>query len=196
MKKIVLTVALIAVFCGAANAVIFGIRYSNVTRPVVAPFETDEGRGRFGIYFGEREKSSDFLLGIDYDSYKREGGDTLSYSRRVVVDFGYRYRVFSGDRSAAMKILPFAAIHYYKGFGKVEADTSVLSNSDRKYYKDLMSDHGGWISVGAEYAFAPAFSMGCEAGLLYTNAKSKAYGYTIKISDYRTFVAILMSFRF
>jgi len=194
--KIFLVAVLLLAVSVDASAMIFGIRYSNINRPVLTPFEQNVNKGQFGIYFGERQKSSDFLLGIDYDRYKQERGDTLSYSRRFVIDFGYRYRVFSGDRAEAMKIMPFLGIHYFKSFGKVEADSTVMSEADRKFYKDMASDQGGWLSVGAEYAFAPAFSMGCEAGLRYSRAKSGAYGYTIKISEYRSFAAILLSFHF
>jgi len=194
-RLLTVILALLMTF-GSAQGIIFGIRYSNLSGPVMTPFSSGENRGEFGIYFGEREKKSDFLLGIDYDRYKRQDGDIESYARSIMVDFGYRYRLFTGDRMTAMGIQPFAGIHYYKRFGKIEADTTVLSAQDLEYYKDISNDQGGWFSVGVEYYFAPAFSMGCEAGLLYSKAKSDAYGYDTKISEYRTFAAILMSFRF
>lgn len=195
-SRFLLVSFLVFLLCGQAGAIVFGIRYSNLNKPVLNPFESDVNKGQFGVYLGQRDKGSEYLVGIDYDRYKRERGDTLSYYRRLVLDLGFRYRLFPGERSAAMRIIPFAAIHYFKSFGKVKADTSVLSNEDKNFYNDMANDWGGWVSIGAEYAFAPAFSMGCEAGLRYSRAKSDAYGYTVKISEYRTFAAILLSFRF
>jgi hypothetical protein len=186
--------AMILLVGGQADAIIFGVRYSNLNEPLLPAVDRQDGRGRFGVYFGESQRKHDFLFGIDYDSYKIERGDSLLYARRLTGDIGYRYTIFSLDKMDAMKIMPFVAIHYYRSFAKVKADVTVLPEQDRAYYKDIANDQGGWFSVGAEYYFAPAFSMGCEAGLRYSRAKSKAYGYEIKISEYKTFVAILLSF--
>jgi len=196
-KTVLLLIGLTLMLLAAnANAVIFGIRYSDMGKPVVSAFGNDLNSGRFGVYVGQGQKKSDFLIGLDYDRFKQERGDTLSYARRFVVDIGYRYKLMAGDRASAMRISPFAAMHYYRSFAKVKADSSVLSEEDRKYYQDMYNDQGGWISAGIEYYPAPVFSVGCEAGLRYTSAKSKAYGYTIKVSEYRVFTAILLSFRF
>jgi hypothetical protein len=189
-----LLILLFALFAGDASAMIFGIRYSNLNEPILPAIERQDSRGRLGVYFGTREKGHDFLIGIDYDSYKQQRGDTLLYSRRITTSIGYRYRLFSSQRGAAMKMMPYIGIHYLKSFGKVVADTSVMSSEDRQYYKDLSNDQGIRVSFGADYYFAPVFSLGGEGGIRYTRVKSKAYGYTIKISEYRTFAAILLSF--
>lgn len=179
---------------GDVSAFIFGVRYSNLNEPILPAIDRQDSRGRLGVYFGGREKGHDMLLGLDYDRYKQERGDTLLYSRRITASIGYRYRLFSAKKSEAMNMMPFIGVHYFKSFGKVEADTSVISSSDRQYYKDLTNDQGIMVSLGAEYYLAPAFSLGCEGGIRYSKVKSKAYGYTIKISEYRTFAAILLSF--
>lgn len=185
---------LVTLLAGDASAIIFGVRYSNLNEPILPAIDRQDTRGRLGVYFGGRERGHDLLLGLDYDRYKQERGDTLLYSRRITASIGYRYRLFSAKKTEGMKIMPFIGIHYFKSFGKVEADTSVISSADRQYYKDLTNDQGIRVSLGAEYYLAPAFSLGCEGGIRYTKAKSKAYGYTIKISEYRTFAAILLSF--
>jgi hypothetical protein len=69
-----------------------------------------------------------------------------------------------------------------------------MSPEDRVYLKDMLNDSGGWLSFGADYYFAPTFSLGAEAGVRYARAKSKAYGYEIKVTDYTSFVAILLSY--
>ncbi len=182
------------ILTGNVYAQIFGIRYTNIRGFVLPGVEQGESKGRFGIYGGLREKGNDIILGIDYDSHKEERGDTSFYARRMALSIGYRYRLFPADKISAMKINPFVSIHYYKSFGKVKADSSFMPEADRAYYKDLSSDSGGWVSLGAEYYFAPGFSLGCEGGIRYAKAKSKAYGYEIKINDYTSFAAILMSF--
>ncbi len=187
-------ILIFTVFASDASAFIFGVRYSNLNEPILPAIERQDTRGRLGVYFGGKEKGQDFLVGIDYDSYKQQRGDTLLYSRRITASIGYRYGLFSGKKAEAMNMMPFIGVHYFKSFGKVVADSSVMSSEDRQYYKDLTNDQGIRVSLGAEYYFAPAFSFGCEGGIQYTKAKSKAYGYTIKISEYRTFAAILMSF--
>jgi hypothetical protein len=185
---------LVTIFAGDASAIIFGIRYSNLNEPILPAIQRQDSRGRLGVFFGAREKSQDFLLGLDYDRYKQERGDTLLYSRRITASIGYRYRLFSTEKAEGMNMMPYIGIHYFKSFGKVDADTSVMSSADRQYYKDLTNDQGIRVSLGAEYYLAPAFSLGCEGGIRYAKVKSKAYGYTIKISEYRTFAALLVSF--
>lgn len=194
-NRIILAVMLIPLLFTEVGAVIFGIRFSNVNEPLLPALENAQKGDRFGVYIGKNEKNHDFLLGIDYDSYKQQRADTLLYSRRLVVDIGYRYRLFSGAKIEGTSVLPFFAIHYYRSFGKVRAHDSVMSPEDRDYYKDLTSDQGGWFSIGAEYYFAPMFAIGCEGGVRYSKAKSDAYGYDIKISEYKTFAAILIVFR-
>jgi hypothetical protein len=108
------------------------------------------------------------------------------------MNMGYRYWIFPADKARVTKINPFVGMHIYKSFPKVEADT--LSPEDRGYLKDMLNDSGGWLSCGADYYFAPTFSLGAEAGVRYARAKSKAYGYEIKITDYTSFVAILLSY--
>lgn len=198
VKRSSLIAAVILLVIGMASdghALIAGIRYTSVTRQLL-PGIDGYGQSRpFTFYAGDRKKNSDFLIGIGYDRYKRDVRDSLLYARRLVVDVGYRYGLMSADKVQAMKILPFVGIHYYMAFAKVRADSTVMSQQDVKYRKDLADDQGGWVSAGVEYFFAPSFSMGCEAGLLYMKAKSSAYGYKISLSEYRTFVAILMSVR-
>ena len=192
--RLIFPVLLVTIFAADASAFIFGVRYSNLNEPILPAIERQDSRGRLGVFFGGREKSHDFLLGLDYDRYKLERGDTLLYSRRITASIGYRYRLFPTKKAEAMKIMPFIGIHYFRSFGKVDADSSVMSSTDRQYYKDLTNDQGIRVSLGAEYYFAPAFSLGCEGGIRYTKVKSNAYGYTIKISEYKTFAAILLSF--
>lgn len=177
-----------------SSAVIFGVRYSNLSEPLLPAIERQDSRGRLGIFVGGREKGHDFLLGMDYDRYKQQRGDTLLYSRRVTVSIGYRYRAFSTEKMEAMKIVPTVGVHLFKSFSSVNADTSIFSAQDRQYYKDISNDEGARVAVSVEYFFAPPFSFGCEGGIQYSRARSKAYGYTIKVSEYRTYAAILVSF--
>ena len=194
--KIIAAILIMVSLTSNASAVIFGIRFSNVNEPLLLPAIENAQKGdRFGVYIGENQKNHDFLFGVDFDSYKLEKPDTLLYSRRLVVDIGYRYRLFSGAKIEGTNVLPFFAVHYYRSFGKIKADDSVMSPADRAFYKDFASDQGGWFSVGAEYYFAPLFGFGCEGGIRYSKAKSNAYGYDIKISEYKTFAAILITFR-
>jgi len=193
--RLTITAFMLITLSSSASALMFGVRFSNVNEPL-PPVMNDSQRGdRFGVYVGQNEKNNDFLLGLDYDSYKSERADSSLYTRRIVVDLGYRYRLFSGEKIQGTSVLPFVSLHYYRSFGKVKADDSVLSPQDRAYYKDLLSDQGGWFSAGAEYYFSPLFAIGCEGGVRYSKAKSDAYGYDIKFSEYKTFAAILVTFR-
>jgi len=193
-KSILLAAALVTILAANAHAIIFGVRYSNLIQDPL-PGITDTGsKGRFGAYLGFKEQNSLILLGADYDRYKLERGDSLLYARRLVVNVGYRYHLLPTDKAEAMDMMPFVALHLFKSFSKVSADSTVMSSAEVQYYKDLSNDVGGWISLGADYHFAPAFSFGGEAGLRYARAKSKAYGHEIKFSQYSTFVAILMTF--
>jgi hypothetical protein len=192
--KLVFSISLVALLVSDVSAFMFGIRYSNLNEPVLPAIDRQDTRGRLGVFFGAREKGHDFLIGLEYDRYKQERGDTLLYSRRITASIGYRYRLFPIKKAEAMKMMPSIGIYYFKSFGRVDADSSVMSSADRQYYKDLTNDQGIRVSLGAEYYLAPAFSLGCEGGIRYTRVKSKAYGYTIKISEYRTFAAILLSF--
>lgn len=177
-----------------SSAAIFGVRFSNLSEPILPAIERQDSRGRLGVFAGTRQKNNDFLIGLDYDRYKQQRGDTLLYSRRVTVSIGYRYRLFSTDRTEAMKIMPAVGVHIFKSFASVSADSSIFSEQDRNYYKDISNDEGVRVTLSSEYFFAPAFSFGCEGGIQYIRAKSKAYGYTIKVSEYRTYAAILISF--
>jgi hypothetical protein len=177
-----------------ANALIFGIRYSDLAQQPLPAIADNGAKGRFGAYLGFKEKKSLFLVGADYDRFKMERGDTLLYSRRLVINAGYRYQLLPKDKAEAMDFMPFWALHLFKSFSKVKADSSIMSGADVDYYNDISNDVGGWIALGAEYYFAPAFSFGGEAGLRYTRAKSKAYGHEIKISHSTTSVALILTF--
>jgi hypothetical protein len=186
--------ALILCAFAESRAITFGIRYSDLAQNPLPGIDNIGSKGRFGAFLGFKQNNSILLIGADYDRYKLERGDSLLYARRLVVNIGYRYQLLPIDKAEAMDIYPFAAVHLFKGFSKVAADSTVLSPADVKYFKDLSNDVGAWISLGAEYHFAPAFGMGGEFGLRYSRAKSKAYGHEIKFSQYSSFVAILMTF--
>lgn len=177
-----------------ASALIFGIRYSNLGEPVLRDTDFMADRGRFGAFIGISEKNNVIFLGLDYDRHKTARGDTATYARRFTANIGYRYWIFPADKARATSINPFVSMHIFKSFPKVEADDTVMTPEERKYLKDMLGDSGGWLSFGADYFFAPAFSLGAEAGVRYTRAKSKAYGYEIKTTDYTSFVALLLSF--
>ncbi len=172
---------------------VFGIRYSNTSEPILNLVDSPDTKGRFGFYLGTVEKNNMFLIGADYDSRKFQSASSF-YSRRLTVNIGYRYLFLPVDKSNAMKILPFVGLSYYRSFSKVEADSTLLSPARVSYYKDISNDSGGWISVGADYHLAPVFGLGCEAGLMYSRATSKALGYQTKIGEYKTFIAILINF--
>lgn len=193
MRKFLLTVSIL-LLAENASALIFGIRYSNLNEPVLQGTDFTGDRGRFGAFIGLKEKKNVIFLGLDYDRHKSERADTTFYGRRFTANIGYRYQLFSSDKINATRINPFIGLHYFKSFSKVEADTSYVDADDRAYLKDMLNDSGGWLSFGAEYYFAPTFSLGAEAGVRYARAKSKAYGYEIKVTDYTSFVAILLSF--
>jgi len=193
MRKLFLTI-LILLIAENASALIFGIRYSNLNEPVLQGTDFTGDRGRFGAFIGLKEKKNVVFLGLDYDRHKTERADTTFYGRRFTANIGYRYQLFPADKINATRINPFIGLHYYKSFAKVEADESVMAPEERRYFKDMLGDSGGWLSFGAEYYFAPTFSLGAEAGVRYARAKSKAYGYEIKVTDYTSFVAILLSF--
>lgn len=196
MRKITILIstALILFMSVRADALIFGIRYSDLSQATLPGIEDNSSRGRFGAYLGFREKNSLFLVGADYDRYKMERGDSLLYARRLVVNIGYRYHLLNLDKAEAMDFMPFVSFHLFKGFSKLSADSVFMPPADVKYLKDILNDSGGWLSLGAEYKFAPAFGFGGEAGIRYTRARSKAYGYEVKISQYSSFVALIMTF--
>jgi len=184
MRKTVLIItASILLISENAFALIFGIRYSNLNEPVLQGTDFAGDRGRFGAFIGLREKNNVVFLGLDYDRHKSERADTTFYARRFTANIGYRYQLFPSAKINATKINPFVGLHYYRSFAKVEADESVMTPEERSYLKDMLGDSGGWL-----------FSLGAEAGVRYAKAKSKAYGYEIKITDYTSFVAILFSF--
>lgn len=176
------------------SAVIVGIRYSNLNEPVLPLANVEGSRGRFGAFAGAREKNSLFLVGLDYDRHKEQRGDTTLYARRFTLNFGYRYQLFPSLKVNAMKINPFIGLHYFKSYGKFKTNNPDLSTEEIQYQKDMLKDSGGWLSFGVEYYFAPSFALGGEAGVRYSRAESKAYGYKIKTTDYTSFAAILLSF--
>ncbi len=183
-------------------AMVFGVRYTNTQEPILKSLDGlnqrgvgDLGsKGRFGIYVGQQNGNSVFLFGVDYDRFKLTRGDSLIYSRRIALNLGYRYMFMSAEKSKAMNFAPFIALHFFKSYAKVDVDSAFLPPADARYLQDISNDDGAWISVGAEYFFAPVFSFGAEGGLRYTRANSKAYGYDIKLREYNTFIAILVSF--
>ncbi len=199
IKLAIILAALLLVTGAESRAAVFGIRFSNTQeqplRALVDKGIGDSGaKGRFGLYAGTTQGSSYFLIGADYDRFKMERGDSLLYSRRLTIDFGYRYQLLGADKAKAMNFMPFLALHLFKSYSKVEADSGTLRPAEVKYFQDLSNDEGGWLSVGAEYFFAPVFSLGAEGGLRYTRANSKALGWDVKIRQYDTFVALLLSF--
>lgn len=181
---------------------VFGVRYTNTQEPALKGLSglSQRGvsdlssKGRFGLYAGTQSGNNVFLVGLDYDRFKMERGDSLIYSRRLTIDIGYRYQLFSVDKAKAMNFMPFLALHLFKSYAKISADSAIMSPTDAKYFQDISNDEGGWISLGGEYFFAPVFSLGAEGGLRYTRANSSAYGYDIKLREYDTFVALLLSF--
>jgi hypothetical protein len=183
-------------------AMVFGIRYTNTEEPALKGLSglsqkgvVDLGsKGRFGLYGGGQSGNGVLLVGVDYDRFKMTRSDSLIYSRRLTIDIGYRYHLLQADKAKAMSFSPFLAVHIFKSYAKVDADSSILNPADARYFEDLSNDDGGWISLGAEYFFAPAFSFGAEGGLRYTRANSNAYGYGIHLREYDTFVALLLSF--
>jgi hypothetical protein len=192
--KTLITAFSVLVISQNAFALIFGIRYSNLSEPVLREAGFSGERGRFGAFVGIREKNNVVFVGLDYDRHKSERADTTMYGRRFTANIGYRYQFFPIDRISATKLNPFVSLHYFKSFPKVEADESLMTSAERKYLKDMLGDSGGWLSLGAEYYFSPGFSLGAEAGIRHARAKSKALGYEVKITDYTSFVAILMTF--
>ena len=197
MRRLTLLLLVALLLFGAVNdvsAMIFGIRYSNLNQAVLPTFEDSDSRGRFGMFLGYREKNHDFVLGMDYDRHKTEMGDVKLYARRFSANIGYRYRLFPADKISAMKINPYLGLYFFKSYGKVEAENWGWTDEEIQFEKDMLNDSGGWLSLGGEYYFAPGFSMGCEGGVRYTKASSKATGIEIKITDYTTFASILMTF--
>jgi hypothetical protein len=193
MRRILLII-LFVLIAENAFAVIFGIRYSNLNEPVLNGTSFTGDRGRFGSFIGLQEKNNVIYLGLEYDSHKTEIADSTFYGRRFTANIGYRYQLFSSDKINATKINPFIGFNYFKSFANVKADASVMTSQERGYLKDMLNDSGVWLAFGAVYYFAPTFSLGAEAGVRYARAKSSAYGYEIKITDYTSFAAILMSF--
>jgi hypothetical protein len=176
---------------------VFGIRYTNTQEQALKGLDgvvDPASKGRFGLYAGQESGNSTILVGFNYDRFKMNRADTLLYSRRLTVDLGFRYHLLPADQAKAMSFVPFLAVHIFKSFSKVKADSSILRPADATYFKDISNDDGAWVSVGAEYFFAPVFSLGAEGGIRYTRANSSAYGYDIHIREYNSFVAILMSF--
>jgi hypothetical protein len=194
LKSLIISLILVAVLGAEAKAIVFGIRYSDIREQRLPSIVDNSSRGRFGFYAGIAESNSSFLIGAEYDRNKTERGDSLLYFRRMTVNIGYRYNLLPADKGKAMSFMPFVAMHYFKSFSKVEADSTVMSAADVKFNRDMLNDAGGWISFGAEYYFAPVMSLGAEAGLRYSKAKSSAYGYNIKFGDYTSFAALLLNY--
>jgi hypothetical protein len=198
---LIYTLVTLLLLMGAESqaAMVFGIRFSNSQEQALQGLSvrgvSDPGtKGRFGVYAGTINGSNTFLIGLDYDRFKLQRGDSLLYSRKFTVDLGYRYQLLGADQAKAMNFMPFLALHIFKSYAKVKADSGILNPVDARYYQDMSNDDGGWVSVGAEYFFAPVFSLGAEGGLRYTRANSSAYGYDIKLREYDTFIALLVSF--
>jgi hypothetical protein len=194
LRTLIIAAILLTVLGANANAIVFGIRYSDIREQRLPPLVDGGSKGRFGFYAGVAQNNSSFLIGAEYDRNKTERGDSLLYFRRMTVNIGYRYNLFTADKGRAMNFMPFAAIHYFKSYSKVEADSNIMSSTEAKFTRDMLNDYGGWISFGAEYYFAPVASLGAEAGFRYTKAKSSALGYDVKYSDYSTFAAILLNY--
>jgi hypothetical protein len=194
LKSLIISLILITVFGAEAQAIVFGIRYSDIREQRLPSIVDNSSRGRFGFYAGVSQNNSAFLIGAEYDRNKTEHGDSLLYFRRMTVNIGYRYNLLPADKGKAMSFMPFVAMHIFKSYSKVEADSTVMSATDVKYNRDMLNDSGGWISFGAEYYFAPVMSLGAEGGLRYSKAKSSAYGYDIKFGDYTSFAAILLNY--
>ena len=192
--RFLLIIALAVLLFQDASALIFGIRLSNLNEPVLEGTDFSGDRGRFGAFIGFREKNNVVFVGLDYDRHKSERADTTFYARRFTANIGYRYQLFPSAKINATKINPFFALHLFKSFPKVEADASLMTPEERQYLKNMLSDSGGWLSFGSEYYFSQAFSLGAEAGIRYAHAESKALGYQVKVTDYTSFVALLMSF--
>ena len=173
----------------------FGIRFSDLTEQTLPGVSSGGTKGRFGAVVGTKAKNNVFMIGADYDRFKAQG-DSSFYSRRLTVDIGYRYLLFPAEKGDAMKITPFVGIQYFKSFAQVTADSGVmgLTPAQIKYMKDLANDSGILISAGAEYYFSPVFSFGAEGGLRYSKASSSALGYSVKNSQYNSYVAMLLSF--
>ena len=55
-----------------ASALVFGIRYSSLNEPVLGGTDFSGDRGRFGAFFGIRERNNIIYLGLDYDRHKTE----------------------------------------------------------------------------------------------------------------------------
>lgn len=201
-KRFVIIALLLFLGAEARAAMMFGVRYTNTQDPALKGLSVlgqrgviDLGsKGKFGLYAGQQSGSSVFLLGVDYDRFKMNRGDSLIYSRRLTIDLGYRYQLFPADKAKAMNFMPFMAFHLFKSYAKFEADSSIVRSADARYFKDLSNDDGAWLSFGAEYFFSPVFALGAEGGLRYTRANSNAYGYAIHLRQYDTFVALLMTF--
>jgi hypothetical protein len=192
-------VTLLLLIGAESQAMVFGIRYTNTQEQALKGLSgvaDPSTKGRFGMYVGQESGNSTFLVGLNYDRFKMNRGDSLLYSRRLTIDIGYRYQLIPVDQAKAMSFMPFLAIHFFKSYSNVKADSAILRPADVTYLKDISNDDGAWVSVGAEYFFAPVFSLGAEGGLRYTRANSTAYGYDIHIREYNTFVAILLSFWF
>lgn len=200
-KCAILLSLLILSMTAESKALMFGIRFSDLTEQTLPAVANVGTRGRFGGFLGAKQKNSVFLIGADYDRFRMQRGDSLLYSRRLTVDIGYRYQLFAADKADAMKIAPFIGIHYFKSFSQVTGDSGmtlpsglISSPAVIKYLKDLANDSGIIISGGAEYYFAPVFSLGAEGGIRYSKASSSALGYSVKISQYNSYVALLLSF--
>jgi hypothetical protein len=195
-KNAILLALAILFINSQANALMFGIRFSDLTQQTLPGVSDAGAKGRFGAFFGTKEKNNVILFGADYDRISLTRGDSSFYSRRLTVDIGYRYLLFGSDKSDAMKIAPFIGIQYFKSFSQVEADSGVmgLTPAQVKYIKDLANDSGILVSAGAEYYFSPVFSFGAEGGIRYSKASSSALGYKVKFGEYNSYVAMLLSF--
>ena len=147
-KQLLAITALSLMLVAPAKALMFGIRYSDIREQRLPAVIDNSGKNRFGIFTGIGQGNSVFLVGADYDRAKTERGDSLLYFRRFTVNFGYRYNILSDDKAKAMNFMPFLALHYFKSFSKVEADSMLIPAADVKYYNDMLNDNGGWLSVG------------------------------------------------
>jgi len=194
IKILILIYILLLFSFGSASAIIFGTKYSNNTPAITIAEGSQDNEGRFGIFLGTEEKNHSILLGIGYNRHKFQS-DASYYTRRLTLSLEYRYQLIATDQAQAMKILPFATIAYFRSFSQVTADSLAYSPAEVSYYKDLSNDKGGWIAIGAEYFLAPVFTIGCEGGLRYVSAKTGALGYEVKITEFKTYVAFLMTFR-
>ena len=178
LRRLLLVIILLILFAGNAHpANILGIRWLFHNMELLPEdFRGITPQTTVSPYLGGYLKSGEFLyIGATYNNIKsdiNQGGEI--YGRAIQPYAGIRYYI--GPRNKG-DVIPYIGAEFYKTYTNLNADTTILLNSeDVKYLEKLYEPWGFTIAVGADYGIAKTFYFGMEAGLQWAFTKPESDG--------------------